>query len=257
MLESRIEGSTGIVTMNNDAHRNVINSEFTETLMTILDEFRTQQVRAVVLRANPGTTIWSAGHDVSELPPAGRDPLHWSETLPHLIRLIQGFPAPVIALIEGSVWGGACEMAMACDIVIAATTTTFAITPAKLGVPYNINGLSTFTRVMNPHILSELLFTAQPISAQRLAETGAVSYAVPVAEIESFCANLVARICENSPRAISVMKESMRALNSQQDLGASEFERLQELRHAVYCSDDYAEGLDAIRNKRKPVFTGK
>jgi len=53
------------------------------------------------------------------------------------------------------------------------------------------------------------------------------------------------------------MKESMRALNSQQDLGASEFERLQELRHAVYCSDDYAEGLDAIRNKRKPVFTGK
>ena len=257
MLEHRLEGMTGIVVMNNDAHRNVISSEFTAQLMTILDEFKAQRVRAVILRANPGVAIWSAGHDVSELPSPGHDPLHWSETLPHLIRLIQDFPAPVLALIEGSVWGGACEMAMACDIIIASTSSTFAITPAKLGVPYNINGLSTFTRVMSPHILKELLFTAQPMSAQRLADAGAINYAVAPEAIEDFCASLVTRICENSPRAISAMKESLRALTGQQELGASEFERLQELRHAVYCSEDYAEGLDAIRNKRKPVFTGK
>ena len=256
MLEHRLEDMTGIVVMNNDAHRNVISREFTSQLMMILDEFKAQRVRAVVLRANPGVAIWSAGHDVFELPAPGHDPLHWSETLPHLIRLIQDFPAPVVALIEGMVWGGACEMAMACDIVIASTTSTFAITPATLGVPYNINGLSTFTRVMSPHILKELLFTAQPMSAQRLADAGAINYAVAPETIEDFCARLVARICKNSPRAISAMKESLRALTGQQELGASEFERLQELRHAVYCSEDYTEGLDAIRNKRKPNFTG-
>lgn len=255
MLESRLENAVGTITLNNDARRNVISAALINELARILHDFRAKHARAVILRANKGVKVWSAGHDVDELPPPGHDPLHWSETLPHLVRMIQTFPAPVIAMIEGSVWGGACEMAMACDIVIASTTTTFAITPAKLGVPYNINGLSTFIRVINPLILNELLFTAQPLSAQRLADAGAVNHVVSPEELEAFCNTLVARICENSPRAISVMKETICALNSRQDLHASEFERLQELRHAVYSSGDYAEGLDAIRNKRKPIFS--
>ena len=257
MLESRLEGSVGIITMNNDARRNVISAAFINELIRILNAFRVKGVRAVILRANPGAQVWSAGHDVDELPPPGHDPLHWSEALPHLVRLIQTFPAPVVAMIEGTVWGGACEMAMACDIVIAAKNTTFAITPAKIGVPYNINGLSTFSRAINSHLLNELLFTAQPLDAERLATSGAINYAVPTEALEEFCNNLVARICENSPRAISFMKEAVRGLMSCQDLPVSEFERLQELRHAVYNSDDYAEGLDAIRTKRKPNFTGR
>ena len=84
-----------------------------------------------------------------------------------------------------------------------------------------------------------------------------VNYAVASEELETFTQNLVSRICENSPRAISVMKEAVRGLISRQDLPVSEFERLQELRHAVYSSGDYAEGLDAIRNKRKPNFSEK
>ncbi|MEN9879740.1 MAG: methylmalonyl-CoA decarboxylase [Pseudomonadota bacterium] len=256
MLESRLEGTVGIVTMNNDSRRNVISAAFISDLMQILNTFREKHVRAVILRANKGVKVWSAGHDVDELPPPGHDPLHWSEALPRLVRMVQTFPAPVVAMIEGTVWGGACEMAMACDIIIATQDTTFAITPAKIGVPYNINGLSTFSRAMNSHLLNELLFTAQPLDAQRLAASGAINYAVPKEELESFTQNLVARICENSPRAISVMKESLRGLMSRQDLPVSEFERLQELRHAVYNSDDYAEGLEAIRNKRKPNFAG-
>ena len=257
MLESRLEGAVGTITLNNDARRNVISVSFINELVRILHEFRLKQARAVILRANRGVKVWSAGHDVDELPPPGHDPLHWSETLPHLVRLIQTFPAPIIAMVEGSVWGGACEMVMACDIVIAATDSTFAITPAKLGVPYNINGLSTFTRMIDAHLLSELLYTAQPMTAERLAASGAINYAIAADALESFTNHLVAHICDNSPRAISVMKDAVQALTSNQEISAAEFERLQELRHAVYSSDDYAEGLDAIRNKRKPQFTGK
>jgi len=257
MLESRLEGAVGIVTMNNDARRNVISAAFINELMKVLNTFRDKHVRVVILRANKGVKVWSAGHDVDELPPPGHDPLHWSEALPRLVRLIQTFPSPVVAMIEGTVWGGACEMAMACDIVIATQDSTFAITPAKIGVPYNISGLSTFSRAMNSHLLNELLFTAQPLDAQRLAASGAINYAVAREELETFTQNLVSRICENSPRAISVMKEAVRGLISRQDLPVSEFERLQELRHAVYSSGDYAEGLDAIRNKRKPNFSEK
>ncbi len=88
-------------------------------------------MRAVVLRAKPGVKIWSAGHDVDELPEGHRDPLGWSDPLRRLIRAIEKHPAPVIAMIEGGVWGGACEAAMACDIVIAAPNATFALTPAN------------------------------------------------------------------------------------------------------------------------------
>ena len=67
-------------------------------------------------RARPGVKIWSAGHDVDELPEGRRDPLGWYDPLRRLIRGIETHPAPIIAMIEGGVWGGACEAAMACDI---------------------------------------------------------------------------------------------------------------------------------------------
>lgn len=253
-LESRCDGAVGTIIMNNDAKRNVICAGFIESLLHTLEDFRLRQLRVVILRANPGTKVWSAGHDVSELPPLGHDPLHWAETLPRLVRAIQLHPVPVFAMVEGSVWGGACEMAMACDMVVAARSSTFAITPAKLGLPYNVNGLSTFTRVISPHILREMLFTAQPLTAERLAAAGAINYAVDTDRLEGFCYELAAHICENSPRSIAAMKESLRALIGARELSAAEFERLEELRQAVYNSADYAEGLDAIKHKRKPVF---
>lgn len=255
-LLSSMRGSIGIITMNNDAHRNVLCEAFFEQLTDLLETFRENRARVVILRANPGVNVWSAGHDVNELPPAGQDPLHWAEILPSMTRAIHNFPAPVIAMIEGTVWGGACELALACDIVVAASGTTFALTPARLGIPYNINGLSTFTRSLTPQLLKELLFTAAPMPAERLASAGAINHVVPTATLESFCLSLAEQIQSNAPLTIRTTKEMMNVLLGARDLSASEFERLEELRKDVYSSTDYAEGLDAIRNKRKPNFIG-
>ncbi len=255
-LLSSIQNDIGIITMNNDARRNVLCEAFVDQLTLILDSFREKRIRVVILRANPGVQVWSAGHDVDELPPAGQDPLDWAEILPRMTRTIHNFPSPVIAMIEGSVWGGACELAMACDLVVAAEETTFALTPARLGVPYNINGLSTFTRAMTPQLLKELLFTAAPMPAARLATAGAVNHVVTAATLEAFCLELAAKILKNAPLTIRATKEMMNVLLGARDLSASEFERLEELRKEVYSSADYAEGLDAIRHKRSPKFRG-
>ena len=72
-----------------------------------------RRVREVIRRAHPGSGVWSAGHNVEELPEALRDPPGWDDPLRNLIRQIENYPGPVIAMIEGTVPGGACETAFA------------------------------------------------------------------------------------------------------------------------------------------------
>jgi len=83
----------------------------------------------VVIRAAAGSRVFSAGHDVHELPTNGRDPLTYNDPLRKVIRNVETYPAPIIAMVEGSVWGGACELVLSCDLVVAASGVTFALTP--------------------------------------------------------------------------------------------------------------------------------
>jgi methylmalonyl-CoA decarboxylase len=249
--------STGVIILNNAGKRNALSAALIAELTDALNDFRMQNVRAVVLRAMPGVKVWSAGHDIDELPNRGRDPLGWYDQLRVLIRTIQEFPAPVIALIEGSVWGGGCEVAMACDMLVTTPNATFAITPAKLGVPYNLGGLLTLMNMIPLPIAKEMLFTAQPIPAEQAWNLGITNYIKSPEEIEEFVFGLTASISANSPLSVAVMKEELRLLSSASAITPELFERIQGLRRVVYDSEDYQEGIDAFREKRKPVFHGK
>ena len=163
----------------------------------------------------------------------------------------------VIALIEGGVWGGGCEVAMACDLLVTTPDATFAITPAKLGIPYNLGGMLTLLNMIPLPVAKEMLFTAQPIPAEQALNLGIVNHIQPAAEIEAFVLAMTARISANSPLSIAVMKEELRLLSSAHAISPDLFERIQGARRIVYDSDDYQEGLDAFRAKRKPVFSGK
>jgi methylmalonyl-CoA decarboxylase len=225
-------------------------------IIAALADFRERKARAVVLRAQPGAKVWSAGHDVGELPTGGRDPLGWDDPLRNVIREIEVFPAPVIAMIEGGVWGGACETVFACDLIIAAPDATFAVTPAKLGVPYNVSGMLTFLNATSMRIVKEMAFTAMPVGAARAERLGMINYVVPAGEIEAFTYEFAARIAQNAPLSIAVMKEQLRILAGAHPMSPQGFERVQGLRRIVYDSRDYKEGIRAFKEKRRPVFTG-
>ncbi len=246
----------GTITFNNLERRNALSETLISGVRDALDRFREQDIRAVVLRAPAGAKVWSAGHDISELPTARRDPLGWGDSLRVLVRAIQEYPRPVLALIEGGVWGGACEVAMSCDMVIATPESTFAITPAKLGIPYNLSGLLTLMNTIPLSTAKEMLFTAQPISADRAQRLGIVNHIQPASEIEAFVYGMATQIARNAPLSIAAMKEEMRLLASAHAMTPAMFERLQGLRRVVYDSSDYQEGLNAFKEKRPARFTG-
>lgn len=257
LIIKEVRDFTGIITLNHDEKRNALSEALANEIIAALEDFRRQAVRAVILRARPGVRVWSAGHDVSELPGGGRDPLGWHDPLRTLIRTIQEYSAPIIGMIEGSVWGGACEVAMACDILVITPDVTFTITPAKLGVPYNIGGLLTLLNMIPLPILKEMLFAAQPLPSDQAFNFGIVNYVKPADEIEAFAEGIAAHIAMNSPLSIGVMKNTLHMLSSANAVSPELFEYIQGMRRVVYDSDDYQEGIRAFREKRKPKFRGK
>lgn len=249
--------AVGIVTLDHPQRRNALSRRMVDDIVAALAELGRDRVRAVILRAAAGSRVWSAGHDVDELPESGRDPLGWDDPLRHLIREIELFTAPVIAMVEGSVWGGACETVFACDLVVATPDVSFAVTPARLGVPYNIGGMLTFLNASNMRIAKEMAFSARPIGAERAERLGMINHVVAPEAIEAFCLALAADIAANAPLSIAVMKEQLRILAGAHPMSPQGFERIQGLRRLVYDSHDYREGIRAFKEKRPPRFLGE
>ncbi len=247
----------GTITLDHDGRRNVLSRDLVEEVVAALRSFSEAKARVAILRAKAGSRVWSAGHDVDELPATRRDPLGWDDPLRQLVREIETFPGPVIAMVEGSVWGGATEAVLACDLIVAAETATFAVTPAKLGVPYNVGGMLTFLNAAPARIVKEMIFTARPVDAVRAERFGIINYVLPAAELEDFTLGLARQIAANAPLSIAVMKEQLRILSGAHPMSPQGFERVQGLRRVVYDSRDYQEGIRAFKEKRPPVFTGE
>lgn len=257
LVDVQISSRIGVVTFNSPKKHNCLSEDLIEGLCAALEEMKQREVRVVILRAPAGSKVFSSGHDVRELPTNGRDPLTFNDPLRRAIRTIELFPAPVIAMIEGSVWGGACELVMSCDLIVASDDSTFAITTAKLGVPYNISGVQNFLNTGGMPLCKEMLFTAQPLPVKRLVDLGVVSHAVPGEQLESLTQKIAEQIAQNSPLVISLLKEELRLLSVSHNLGPETFERVQAMRRQVYDSDDYQEGIKSFFEKRAPRFQGK
>ena len=257
MVDAKIANSIAVITLNNPRKQNALSRDLIDELCAALEDMRRREARALILRALAGTKVFSSGHDVRELPTNGRDPLTYNDPLRRVIRMIEMFPAPVIAMVEGSVWGGACELVMSCDLIVASDDSTFAITPAKWGVPYNISGVQNFLNTGGMPLCKEMLFTAQPVGARRLVEQGIVSHAVPRDQLETVTLAIAEKIAQNSPLVISLLKEELRLLSASHNLSPETFERVQALRRQVYDSEDYREGIRGFLSKRAPNFMGR
>ena len=256
MIKFEVENKIARLTFDNDKKRNSLSFEMLEELYKVLDKID-DKFRVLIIQANKGAKVWSAGFNIDQLPLPGEDPLPFNHPLETLLRKLQNVPCPVIAQIEGSVWGGACELALTCDILIGTPKTSFAITPAKIGVPYNTSGIMRVINSVSVNIAKEMFFTAQPISAERAFQLGILNHLVEVENLEDFVNKVAKNICNNSPLSIRVIKEQIQVISKSQPISINDSERIDQVRTQAYHSQDYLEGKKAFEEHRRPHFTGK
>lgn len=257
VVQTEIREKIGIITLNNTNKLNALSEELVDGVVTALNDFKVRKIAVVILRAPDDVKVWSAGHDVNELPRKMRDPLSYYDSLERLLRAVEEYPSPVIAMVHGTVWGGACDLIMTCDLVIGDETAQFAMTPAKLGVPYNTTGILHFMNRLPLNIAKEMFFTAEPVNAVRAYDLGILNHLVREEELLEFTLNLAATITKRSLLSIEVNKEQFRILSKAFPVSPADFERIQGLRRQVYDSHDYEEAITAFLEKRPPVFKGR
>lgn len=243
------------VTLAHQERRNALGNALLSELLPAVED---ADCRALILRAEAGVSTWSAGHDVDDLPVDGSDPLAWTSPVEHLVRAVRAAPFPVIAAVEGGAWGAACNLAFACDIIVATRSAQFAITPAKLGVPYHSEGVAQFLAAVSAPVARAMFFTAEPLRADSAQLADTVMVLVDTSdELTQESERLAERIASLAPLSIRAIKAEINALTDARPLTADSFEHLTSLRRQAWSSSDFREGLAAFRERRSPEFTGE
>src|SRR5262249_36348114 len=253
---TQIANNVGIATISKPPV-NPLSSDVCEQLLASFDEFEKARVRAVIIRANPNTKIWSAGHDIREIPLDAHDAVTWTTGFERVLHRVRSCTVPVIAMLHSSVWGAACDLAATCRLATGTAQTPFAITAVKLGISYNTAGMSRFLGVLPLHIVKEMVFTGNPLSAEDALRFGLLNRLVSPEKLEATTMEIAATIASRAPLAEPVVKAGLGRLSRGAPISADELESTQGARRAAFRSDDLKEGVKAFFEKRMPVFQGK
>ena len=246
------------ITINRPQRRNSLNLDVLyrlgDTLNALKDD---REVRVVVLRG-AGEKAFSAGMDIGGIPTVAEETVKkGGNPIDYAMESIISYPYPVIAMIYGAAMGAGCDLAVTCDLRIAADTARMGINPVKLGVVYPPSGIQRLINVVGLPRAKELFFTGRFIDSQRAKEIGLVNLVVPADELPSATYALAREIAENAPLAVSTTKTMFNKLLKYQRLSAEDEVEVMALLDSVMRSEDAKEGPMAFIQKRKPAFKGR
>jgi len=249
IVETR--GRVGLVTLNRPKALNALNDALMNELGEALAGFEADDgVGAIVLTGSD--KAFAAGADIDAMKTWGYMDVYKSEYITRNWERMKSVRKPVIAAVSGYALGGGCELAMMCDIVIAADTAKFGQPEIKLGVMPGAGGTQRLPRAIGKAKAMDLILTGRMMDASEAERAGLVSRVVAADKLLDEALGMAAQIAEFSLPSVMMAKE---AVNRAYEAPLAEgmlFER--RLFHALFATEDQKEGMAAFVEKRKPKF---
>jgi cyclohex-1-ene-1-carboxyl-CoA hydratase len=244
-------GRVGVITLNRPQQLNALNDALMDALGAALLAFDADDgIGAIVITG--GARAFAAGADIAAMADWTYMDVTLSDFITRNWETIRRVRKPVIAAVAGFAMGGGCELALACDIVVAAESAKFALPEIKLAMMPGAGGTQRLPRAIGKAKAMDMCLSARVLNAAEADRYGLVSRVVPDDRLMDETMALAATIAGYSLTALMAIKESVnRAYESSLAEGIG-FERRQ--LHARFASDDAHEGMHAFLDKRKPVF---
>jgi enoyl-CoA hydratase len=252
LIQVRTEAEkVGIITLNRPKQLNALNSELMVEMGTALKIFDADpHIGCIILTGNE--KAFAAGADIGAMATYSYADVYKSDYITRDWETLRSIRKPIIAAVSGFALGGGCEVAMMCDIIIAADNARFGQPEIKLGIIPGAGGTQRLPRAIGKAKAMDLALTGRMMDAQEAERAGLVSRVVPLDKLMDEALSAALSICDYSQMAVMSAKESInRAFESSLSDGVM-FER--RMFHALFATDDQKEGMDAFVNKRKPVF---
>ena len=242
-----------LVTLDRPEVLNALDFELIRQLTEALERLDREGARAIVI-TGAGEKAFAAGADIRELATQTPTTLFSGNEF-HRWERIKRIGTPLIAAVRGVALGGGCELAMSCDMIVAADDARFGQPEILLGVMPGAGGTQRLTRAIGKARAMELVLTGGMLSAKDAEAHGLVTKLVPAADVVPAALELAARIASMPPVAVRAAKEAVnRAFEGSLEAGL-EFER--RAFYLLFDTDDAKEGLAAFTEKRKPTWKGR
>ena len=244
-------GAVGIVTLNRPQALNALNAALISELASVLDDLETDAgIGAIVLTG--GEKAFAAGADVKEMVAKSYPEIYVEDFITSGWERVGQCRKPVVAAVAGFALGGGCEIAMMCDIIIAADNARFGQPEITLGTIPGAGGTQRLARFVGKAKAMDLCLTGRMMDATEAERAGLVSRVVPATELLAEAVKVAERVASMSRPIAMMVKESInRAWETTLTEGVR-FER--RLFHATFATEDRKEGMTAFIEKRKPTF---
>jgi enoyl-CoA hydratase len=247
-------GRVGLVTLNRPSVLNALNDALMNELGEALEIFDADEnIGAMVVTGND--KAFAAGADIAAMKDLSYMDVFKSEFITRNWERVRGVRKPVIAAVAGYALGGGCELAMMCDIIIAADSAKFGQPEIKLGIIPGAGGTQRLPRAVGKAKAMDLVLTARVMDAAEAERSGLVSRVVPAGKLLEEALAAASQIASHSLPSVMMAKE---AINRAYEAPLSEgmlFER--RLFHSLFGTEDQKEGMAAFVEKRKPAFKHK
>jgi enoyl-CoA hydratase/carnithine racemase len=254
----RKEPPLGWIVMNRPQVRNALNLATWRAIAEGVAQLEADPAIRVLIMRGVTDEAFISGADISEFKELRSDAekarayRQWPN---QAIAALTGCNKPVIAMIAGVCVGGGVQVALSCDIRIAARGTRFGIPAARLGLAYPLDGVMALTQIVGPANAREILMSARLFDAEEAWSMGLIHKLVALEELEGFVRKYAAQMSHNAPLTMAAAKACIR--EALKDPEQRNQKLVEEMVGRCFNSEDYREGLRAFAQKRRPQFSGR